>query len=132
MDLSHIKAVTFDAGGTLIEPWPSVGDVYAGVAAEFGHSIPPAQLNAAFSSAWKRNEAFDYSIRAWRDLVEEVFAAASPLPSGLFDVLYQRFAKAGTWRIHDDVVEVLQTLSQRGYRMAVISNWDERLKPLLT
>ena len=30
-----IKAITFDVGGTLIEPWPSVGHAYAGVAARY-------------------------------------------------------------------------------------------------
>ena len=34
MKFSGIKAVTFDVGGTLINPWPSVGDVYVEVAAE--------------------------------------------------------------------------------------------------
>ncbi len=131
MDPGHIKAVTFDAGGTLIEPWPSVGDVYARVAAEFGHSLAPAKLNAAFSSAWKRRKEFDYSLPSWRHLVEQVFVLATPLPSALFDSLYQRFAEAGAWRIHSDVTETLQALRQRGYRMAVISNWDERLKALL-
>ncbi len=28
-DLSGVRAVTFDAGGTLLTPHPSVGEVYA-------------------------------------------------------------------------------------------------------
>ena len=32
----RIQAVTFDVGGTLIEVWPSVGQVYAEVAARNG------------------------------------------------------------------------------------------------
>jgi hypothetical protein len=37
--LSGIRAVTFDVGGTLIEPWPSVGRVYAEVAARHGVEV---------------------------------------------------------------------------------------------
>jgi len=31
-----IRAISFDVGGTLIRPWPSVGHVYAEVAAQQG------------------------------------------------------------------------------------------------
>jgi FMN phosphatase YigB (HAD superfamily) len=34
--LSDIKAVTFDVGNTLITTWPSVGHVYADIAARNG------------------------------------------------------------------------------------------------
>ena len=41
-------------------------------------------------------------------------------------------SRAGAaWRVYDDVRPTLEALHQRGYRMAVISNWDHRLKPLL-
>ncbi len=34
---ARIRTVTFDVGGTLIRPWPSVGHVYAETAA--GHGV---------------------------------------------------------------------------------------------
>ena len=27
--MNHVKTVSFDAGGTLLYPWPSVGEIYA-------------------------------------------------------------------------------------------------------
>ena len=132
MDFRQIKAVTFDAGGTLIEPWPSVGDIYAKVAAELGFSsASPGILNRQFAAAWKQKQNFDYSLDAWRKLVEESFADILAVRSELFAALYQRFAQPDAWRIYNDVEATLKELHRRGYRLAVISNWDERLVPLL-
>src|SRR5439155_4202705 len=62
VNFTGIKAITFDAGGTLLEPWPSVGAVYASVAVEFGFSdVSAAKLDAQFAKAWKNKEGFDYS-----------------------------------------------------------------------
>ena len=40
--MKRVRAVTLDVGGTLIEPWPSVGADYAAVAGEFGPVTAPA------------------------------------------------------------------------------------------
>src|SRR5207249_4810939 len=41
------------------------------------------------------------------------------------------FAEAEAWRIYDDVLPALDALASKGIPLAVISNWDERLRPLL-
>ena len=46
--LGHIQAVTFDVGGTLIRPWPSVGHVYAEVAAR--HAQARYAIERGFAS----------------------------------------------------------------------------------
>lgn len=128
----QIQAVTFDVGGTLIEPCASVGHIYAEVAARFGVRAEPACLNSQFAAAWRAKRGFDYSRAAWLDLVERSFAGvAAPLPAGYFDAVYERFAEPDVWRVFDDVLPALETLAQRGVRLGVISNWDERLEPLL-
>lgn len=69
----------------------------------------------------------------WSDLVNQSFAgliAASP-DDALFAELYQHFTTAAPWRIFDDVAPCLRRLKARGMKLAVISNWDERLRPLL-
>ena len=117
-----------------MQPWPSVGHVYSAVAAELGYgSVSPEELNEAFARAWKLKQQFDYSLSAWFGLVKEVFGKhlSSPLSQKLFDSLYERFSAGAAWRVYDDVRPTLQALRQRGYRLAVISNWDHRLKPLL-
>lgn len=130
-----IKVVSFDVGGTLIEPWPSVGHVYAAVAAEAGLAgFNPAELNDRFMIAWKAKTSFDYSPQAWSRIVSDTFGRSSANCEGtslLFQRLYAAFAKADAWRIYDDVRPTLESLRRRGFRLAVISNWDDRLRPLL-
>lgn len=127
-------AVSFDVGGTLIEPWPSVGHVYAEVAAGFGLAdVEPAALNRGFATAWKRRAGHDYSRAAWQSLVNETFALAGEAhPSDeCFHALYHRFERAEVWRVFEDVLPTLEALRSRGMKLCVISNWDERLRPLL-
>ncbi|MBI3416136.1 MAG: HAD-IA family hydrolase [Verrucomicrobia bacterium] len=128
------RAITFDVGGTLIQPWPSVGHVYAEVAGRSGHKeISPERLNTQFAAAWKRRQAFDYSRTAWQGLVKETFAGTrvEPVTESFFDALYQRFAQPDVWRVFDDVLVTLEQLKRLSVRLGIISNWDERLRPLL-
>jgi putative hydrolase of the HAD superfamily len=132
---AQIKAVTFDVGGTLIEPWPSVGHVYAEVAARHGlKTFFPEQLNARFKEAWKSRGRFDYTRQDWAELVDEVFGSPVATATGgsFFAELYERFAQSDAWRVFDDVAPTLDALASRGIRLAVISNWDERLRGLLS
>jgi putative hydrolase of the HAD superfamily len=129
-----IRAVTFDAGGTLIEPWPSVGHVYAEVAARYGVSgRSPEQITERFAAAWRGKSAFDYSLPAWRALVDATFGDFVPEDriTELFPALYQRFKQAEVWRVFDDVTPILRELRAAGFKLGIISNWDDRLRPLL-
>jgi len=129
-----IQAVTFDVGGTLIAPWPSVGHIYAEVAASHGYAGVSAELlNQRFSAAWKSFANFEHSRPQWAALVDATFfGVIDALPSRtFFGELYERFAKPTAWRIFDDVIPTLQALRSRGFKLGVISNWDERLRPLL-
>ena len=67
----RFQAITFDIGGTLIEPWPSVGHVYAEVAARFGLRAEPSELNRRFRDAWRSRQPFDHSRVAWFELVRQ-------------------------------------------------------------
>lgn len=129
----QIKAVTFDVGGTLIEPWPSVGHVYAKVAARHGlENISAGLLNSRFRAAWDARKAFDHSRASWEELVDEVFLdLCEPPRRTFFPELYDQFSAADAWRVFDDVVPALDALASRGIQLGVISNWDARLRGLL-
>jgi putative hydrolase of the HAD superfamily len=130
----QIKAVTFDVGGTLIQPWPSVGHIYAEVAARRGLKMFSAeQLNARFEAAWQARKTFEHSRHAWAELVDEVFShPAVRLPSEtFFQELYDVFAQPAAWRVFPDVTPALDALVSQGIRLGIISNWDERLRGLL-
>jgi len=129
----EVKAVTFDAGGTLIKPWPSVGHVYAEVAARHGHTIPPGILNQRFAKAWRGLKNFNHERQQWAVLVDQTFSGLLELPPSetFFSELYDRFSEAEAWHIFEDVKPALDALAARGIQLAIISNWDERLRPLL-
>jgi putative hydrolase of the HAD superfamily len=130
----HIQAVTFDVGGTLIEPWPSVGHVYAEVAARHGVTgLPVEVLNRQFAAAWDSRAEFNYSRSEWGEVVDAAFSGLTELqPSGsFFSEVYDRFSEPGTWHVFDDVLPTLDELASQGIKLGVISNWDERLRTLL-
>jgi len=130
----QVQAVTFDAGGTLIEPWPSVGDVYAEVAARTGlKGLSVATLNRQFTAAWRAQKNFNYTRTAWAGIVDKTFNGLTEVPPSqtFFPELYSQFARPEAWRIFDDVIPTLEELASSGVKVGVISNWDERLRPLL-
>jgi putative hydrolase of the HAD superfamily len=132
--LSAIRAVTFDVGGTLIEPWPSVGHIYAEIAARDGvKNISPDLLTERFKAAWRERKDFGYARSAWAELVDETFRGlcGKPPSETFFSELYDHFAEPKAWRIFHDVLPTLKELASAPVRLAVISNWDERLRPLL-
>lgn len=128
------QAVTFDAGGTLLEPWPSVGHVYAEVAARHGtKGLSAEMLNRRFLAAWKQHPAFDHTFADWAAIVDQSFAGllAEKPSQTFFPELYEHFGRAVAWRVYDDVRPTLEALRMRGLRLGLISNWDDRLRPLL-
>ncbi len=129
-----VRAVTFDVGGTLIQPWPSVGHVYAEIAAKHGVAgLSVEVLNRNFTAAWKSKQNFQHTESEWAGLVDKTFAGLLDIPPSqtFFPALYGRFAEADAWHIWEDALPALDVLASKGIPLAVVSNWDERLRPLL-
>jgi putative hydrolase of the HAD superfamily len=129
--MRRVRAVTFDAGGTLIDPWPSVGAIYAEVAREFGLECAPARLDTQFLAAWRSRSRFNYTPDEWFAIVRSTFEGLCDVSPAMFDVIYDRFRERRAWRVYQDVLPTLLELQANGIRVAVISNWDDRLRPLL-
>jgi len=139
-----IRAVTFDAAGTLIAPAEPVGTTYARIARRFGIVAESAPVEAAFRRAFHAAPplAFPNVVAAdvagcergwWRRIVR---AALEPLPTtadfeACFDAIYSHFAHAAAWHVFADVAPALATLRARGLRLGVVSNFDGRLPGLL-
>jgi len=127
----RVRAVFFDVGGTLIHPWPSVGDIYAGVARRHGLTASPQQMETAFRKSWAALKRPGLTVSRkdwWRELVYRVLGQEH---EACFEELFERFARAEAWRIYPDVEETLRDARARGWHVGVITNWDERLRPLL-
>ena len=65
----------------------------------------------------------------WKQVVKETIGPThETFPfDHYFEELWELFARPQLWRVYPEAVEVLQELSSHGYRLAVLSNWDERL-----
>jgi len=130
-----IRAVFFDVGGTLIRPWPSVGAVYARVGRQFDLNATDVAMEQAFRSAWKTTKASGQLTTSdknwWRVLVVKALALQGlENRPGYFEALYEAFVLPDAWQVLPGVVPALEAC--RGKHVGVISNWDERLRPLLT
>jgi len=137
--MRRIAAVTFDAAGTLITPHPGVGLVYAEIAARYGLERDATELDIRFAPAFKAAVAAwpvpygrddDDARRFWSRVIDETFG--EPLPFEIVCDLYDAFARAERWRILPGVREALALCTKLTVPMAVLSNFDLRLAPLLS
>jgi putative hydrolase of the HAD superfamily len=138
-----IKAIFFDAVGTLFYLTRTVGYHYALVGSEIGLKLDADKLDRAFVSAWNQmprrgaidgprdNDDKDW----WRQLVNLVLDQVAPSlgeidRDNFFEIAYQHFAEAGVWELYPEVPDVLRELQPR-FQLAVISNFDGRLRFIL-
>ena len=138
------RAVLLDATGTLFDIARPLGDAYSELAREFGGELDADTMTAGFRTAFadtppmafpgRRGADLDRAERGWwRAVVERVTRAAGGVPEfdGYFDRLFAHYASAPAWRVYPEVPEVLAALRARGLALAVVSNFDSRLPPLL-
>jgi putative hydrolase of the HAD superfamily len=139
-----VRAVTFDATGTLIHA-PRLGEIYSEVLARHGYDVAPAAAHALVTELWRqaslsvlhgedRFAAHPGGARGWwGDFLGHLCARLEGPPPSRFAAaeLYERFSRAEAWELYPDVRPTLATLGRRGLRLAVIANWDERLPGLL-
>src|ERR1700758_574769 len=138
-----LKAIFFDAAGTLFYLTKTVGEHYAYVGREVGLDLEAQELDRAFHTAWKEmpqrpvldgpreNDDKDW----WHEFVGRVFDQVAPSLGELdrdnfFEVAYEHFAEPGVWELYPEVPEVLEQLRPR-FQLAVISNFDGRLRLIL-
>ena len=138
-----LKAIFFDAAGTLFHLSGTVGQHYALVGGEVGLTLDVHQLDGAFYSAWKKmpRRAAILGPREnddkgwWRELVNLVLDQVAPSLSELdrdnfFEIAYEHFAASGVWELYPEVPGVLEQLRPR-FQLAVVSNFDGRLRFIL-
>lgn len=123
-----IRAVLFDAAGTLVSVVEPVGLTYARLAAPFGVTRAPEEIGRRFKAAmrapWPGPRQRGDGRPFWRFVVAEATGSADP---ALFEAAYAHFARAEAWRVNPGVVEALTALRAEGLKLAVLSNWDTRL-----
>jgi putative hydrolase of the HAD superfamily len=140
-----ITTVFLDVGGTLISPNPSFSEIYHRVLAPLGVVCTEADLQRAAREAWvemdgqvgRGNDRYSHfpggEREYWGRYVREVLrrVSAEETTDAAARALAAAFADRSAWAVFPEVPAVLERLGERGYKLAVISNWDSRLRALL-
>jgi putative hydrolase of the HAD superfamily len=139
---NRFEGIFFDAGNTLLTVYPSVAHIYSNAAASFGLNIPMEAIENSFKELWVQtaplvsNEGHRLTYEKerdwWKFLVKEVFRDHLDAMDfdQFFDHLYHLFEDVESWRLYEDVITVLSDLKERGFILAIVSNWDSRLPSL--
>lgn len=138
------RGLLLDAMGTLISLRQSVGSTYASVAADHGLSLDAGQIDRLFPAVYRDAPplAFPALTRAdleqaergwWAARIDTLLQrlGAPPGSTELHRDLFDRFAAAELWTVPEDVPGALARWHQQGLRLAVVSNFDQRLEGLL-
>lgn len=133
----RVRAVAFDAVGTLLYPHPPGPEVYAAVARRHGSRLTAAEVAPRFCSALLAEDEVDLrlglrtseerEIRRWQAVVRAVLTDVAD-PEACFEQLFRHFAQPAAWRCEPETGRVLRELSQRGLVLALASNYDSRLR----
>ncbi|MBC8351180.1 MAG: HAD-IA family hydrolase [Planctomycetes bacterium] len=129
-----VRAVVFDAVGTLIYPDPSAAFVYCELGQQHGSKLSLDDIATNFGRAliqrpYKRQTNEQSERDRWREIVAEVLADLSDTES-LFHELWNHFAQPTSWAVYEEVTDVLADLNAQGFTTAIASNFDDRLLSL--
>lgn len=136
--LDGIRAVFFDAVGTVLHPEPGAPAVYAEAARHFGLPAQPTEILSRFRAAFLREEDLDRAagwvtsegreVARWRAIVTEALPGSPP---ECFERLFGHFARPGAWRVPADAPPLFAALAARGWKLGLASNYDSRLETVL-
>ncbi|MDQ3953456.1 MAG: HAD-IA family hydrolase [Actinomycetota bacterium] len=140
-----IEIVFLDAGETILYPHPSFSELFAQVITDAGvpvsaheiedvrrrlapHLVDMAEDSGAVGGISLSEES---SRRFWTFLYRRFLEELGHEDESLVDRLFGVFSSTSTYRLYDDVLPALHQLSERGYRLGLISNFERWLEEML-
>jgi putative hydrolase of the HAD superfamily len=140
-----LRAIFFDAAGTLMEPREPVGASYARIARKYGVSASAAEVGAAFRRVFRDAPGLAFGpghppdeLRAmerrwWRDLVAASFVGLGQFSDfdAYFTELFAFFGDPAHWVADPQAGALLAQLRRQGLLLGVLSNFDHRLYGIL-
>jgi putative hydrolase of the HAD superfamily len=129
------RAVLFDAAETLFTTRGSVGEIYSGIARQYGSKADPQTIQDAFVRQFRGSGPL--SVRQekswWKDLVHRVFSEVGMVANfdEFFDRVYERFRDSQGWMLFPETLDVLKQIRAVGLKIGIISNFDSRIYSVL-
>ncbi|NXO54137.1 HDHD3 protein, partial [Aramus guarauna] len=141
----RLRFLTWDVKDTLLRLRQPVGESYAAEARAHGVRVQLAALGQSFREAYgAQSRRFPNYGRGqglssrqwWLQVVEQTFRLSGVhedrVLSLMAENLYRDFCSARNWEVLPGAVETLSRCRQRGFRMGVVSNFDNRLENVLS
>lgn len=135
-----MKAVFFDAGNTLLHPFPSVAEVCRTVLDAHGHKVDVERIEAelphaddVYEAQYSADDTFWMSEQRASELWSQMYATVlrrlglNGRADGLGRHVYEAFGDPRWWATYADVIPGLARLKGLGLALGMISNWDSRL-----
>lgn len=139
-----IEVVFLDAGETILHPHPSFAELFATVAGDNGHDIAVEDLRrvqeqlaphlvdlAEDTGVADPSLSADASRAFWSFLYRRLLEELGVRDEGLVAKLYATFSSASSYALFDDVLPTLGELHDSGYRLGLISNFEQWLQEML-
>jgi putative hydrolase of the HAD superfamily len=143
--MAQLKAVFFDAAGTLFETREPVGETYARIARTYGVDASADAVDRGFRDSFRNASPLAFGpgrsaeeLRRlerdwWHGLVAKTFAGIGQFSDfeDYFDSLFDFFADPTNWVADPMAPPTLRTLREHGLTLGVISNFDHRIYRIL-
>jgi len=141
---ARIEVVFFDAGDTLLGPHPSFPELFSQVCAERGYDVPSElvvrvqnklapQLIDLAEDTGVENPSFssEASKKFWGYLYKRFLEDLDIQDADLAQALLHRFSTGSSYMLFDDVLPTLRGMHAQGYRLGLISNFEQWLEERL-
>lgn len=133
-NITH-KALFVDAVGTLLVPAQPTAQIYRQIGEKYGVKYSEDEIlnryRWAYGQPWGRSRLryVDDGRPFWQFIVSSSTGCSN---AQYFEELYNYFMTEKAWQLCDPNAEkVFQALRNAGVKVAVVSNFDTRLRPLL-